>query len=447
MEKDASERRAPSLRFVVGGVVAVVLLAALAYVGGQVMQVVDPPNSYETALLCTVSDAVDAEGVLLFEETLVPGGGSLGYLAQDGERVSAGTVVAEVYSDASQSALRSQLTELESQIALLQKSQNTSSTQIDLLLKERTTALYDLMEALDHGLYEAAPEGREAYLLAQNKLRVTTGEVTDFNAEIAALQAQAAALEAQLGAPAQITAPVTGYFIGAQSTRQRTVSTEELLSLDAAGLNALLQQGVDAPLEGCAGKIVSSFTWYYVGVCSAQQGEKLLGADGGPLRKTVEIRFPGQAEEGLDAQLTEVTIDEENGLARFVVRCDSVNGDVLKLGQASAQIVVGTYTGLRVRASAVHYVKEDASASSASSAAGADGETQQGENYIPGVYIKYGNLARFCRIDPVDDSHPLVTDGDYIVVPVKGTAGSVSEVRLYDEIIVSGQNLYDGKLL
>ena len=27
----------------------------------------------------------------------------------------------------------------------------------------------------------------------------------------------------------------------------------------------------------------------------------------------------------------------------------------------------------------------------------------------------------------------------------KGTDGSVSQVRLYDEIIVSGQNLYDGK--
>lgn len=436
MEKDPSERRAPGLRFAVGCVVAAALLAALGYVGSQVMQIVDPPNSYETALLCTVSDAVDANGVLLFEETLVPGGGTLGYLVADGERVSAGTVVAEVYSDASQSALRAQLTELSRQIALLEKSQNTSSTQIDSLLKERTTALYDLMEALDHGVYESVPSGREAYLLAQNKLRVTTGEAADFNAEIAALQAQAAALEAQLGTPAQITAPVTGYFIGAQSTRQRTVSTEELLALDAAGLNALLEQGADTALEGCAGKVVSSFTWYYCGVCTAQQAKKLLGTDGRPLSKKVEIRFPGQVEEGLSAQLTEVTVEEESGLARFVVRCDSVNGDVLRLGQASAQIVVGTYTGLRVRASAIHYVLEEKQ----------DGE-EQGENYVPGVYIKYGNLARFCRLDPVDDEHPLVTDGDYVVVPVKGTAGSVSEVRLYDEVIVSGQNLYDGKLL
>ena len=64
-----------------------------------------------------------------------------------------------------------------------------------------------------------------------------------------------------------------------------------------------------------------------------------------------------------------------------------------------------------------------------------------------GVYVKYGNLARFCKIDPVDDAHPLVTEGDHILVLPSGTANSVSQVRLYDEIIVSGQNLYDGKLL
>ena len=84
----------------------------------------------------------------------------------------------------------------------------------------------------------------------------------------------------------------------------------------------------------------------------------------------------------------------------------------------------------------MHYLKED----------GTEAETQ-GENYIPGVYVKYGNIARFCKIDPVDADHPLVKEGDYILVLPKGTDGSVSQVRLYDEIIVSGQNLYDGKLL
>lgn len=58
----------------------------------------------------TVSDNVEADGVLLFDEVYVSGSGTLGYLAADGERVSAGTAVAEIYSDASQAVLRQQST-------------------------------------------------------------------------------------------------------------------------------------------------------------------------------------------------------------------------------------------------------------------------------------------------------------------------------------------------
>ena len=60
-----------------------------------------------------------------------------------------------------------------------------------------------------------------------------------------------------------------------------------------------------------------------------------------------------------------------------------------------------------------------------------------------------GDKLNICKIDPVDNDHPLVTDGEYrIVMPSSSDkTKTVSEVRLYDEIIVSGQNLYDGKLL
>mgnify|MGYP000249918437 CR=1 FL=1 len=145
-----------------------------------------------------------------------------------------------------------------------------------------------------------------------------------------------------------------------------------------------------------------------------------------------------QAVANASSLFSNVTIDEATGLARFVITCEIINGDVLRLNRASAQIIVGETTGLRVPIEAIHYLKED----------GTESETQ-GENYIPGVYVKYGNLARFCKIDPVDNDHPLVTDGEYrIVMPSSSDkTKTVSEVRLYDEIIVSGQNLYDGKLL
>ena len=436
MQEENREKLAGGLKTLAAVVIGFLLLAA-AYVGYQAMQVLFPPNTYETALLATVEDTIDAEGVLLFDESYVSGSGTLWYLAADGERVSAGTAVAEVYSDAIQATLRQQLTQINDQIDLLQRSQNnTTSLQLESLRKNRSAALYDLMDSLDCGDYEETDAEKEDYILSQNRLWVITGEVAGFSDQITALTQQAASVQSQLGNPTQITAPQTGYFIRSSSTGRLNAGAEDILALDAAGLKAYAESSPEVALDGCAGKIVSGFTWRYAGVCTAKEAEKLLGKDGKPLSGSVEIRFPGQVETPLKAKVSEVEIDSENGIARFVISCEIINGDVLRLNCADAQIIVGRTTGLRVPAAAVHYLKED----------GSEAE-EQGENYIPGVYVKYGNLARFCRIDPVDDAHPLVTDGDYRIVLPSGTANSVSEVRLYDEIIVSGQNLYDGKLL
>lgn len=418
------------------GVLIAFLLLAAGYVLYQAMHVLFPQNVYETALPAVISDTVDADGVLLFDESYVAGSGNLGYLAADGERVSAGTAVAEIYSNASQATLRQQLTQLNDQIDLLQRSQNTAALQLDSLLKERAGALYDLLDTLDDGDYEAVDDDSNAYQLAQNKLWVVTGDAANFTDQITALLQQAQSVQAQLGNPTQITAPQTGYFVRASSSGRLNAGADDILAQDPAQLKAYLDSNPTLPLDGCAGKIVSGFTWRYVGVCSAEQGQKLLGQNGKPLSSSVQIRFPGQTDRSFKATVSEVTIDEEQGLARFVLTCNVINGDVLCLNHAAARISVGESTGLRIPASAVHYLKED----------GTEAE-MQGENYIPGVYVKYGNIARFCKIDPVDNDHPLVTDGDYILVLPKGTDGSVSQVRLYDEIIVSGQNLYDGKLL
>ena len=435
-DKTQKEHGGTHVLTVLAGVLVAFLILAACYVGYQAMHILFPQNVYETALPATISDTVNADGALLFDESYVSGSGNLGYLAADGERVSAGTAVAEIYSDPSQATLRQQLTQLNEQIDLLQKSQNTTSLQLDPLLKERSSALYDLMDALDTADYTSVDSGANAYLLAQNKLWIVTGDTANFTDQITALSQQAQSVQAQLGTPSRITAPQTGYFVRAASSGRLNAGAADILALDASQLRAYLDSGPELTLDGCAGKIVSGFSWQYVGVCSAKHGAKLLGQDGKPLRTSVEISFPGRMENALKATVTEVTIDEEQDLARFVLRCNFINGDVLCLNHAAARISVGQSTGLLVPTTAIHYLKED----------GTEAETQ-GENYVPGVYVKYGNIARFCRIDPVDNDHPLITQGEYTLVLPKGTDGSVSQVRLYDEIIVSGQNLYDGKLL
>ena len=67
------KRELPGALKTLAGVVIVFLLLAMGYVIYQAGQVLFPPNTYETALLATVEDTVDAEGVLLFDESYVAG--------------------------------------------------------------------------------------------------------------------------------------------------------------------------------------------------------------------------------------------------------------------------------------------------------------------------------------------------------------------------------------
>ena len=262
------------------GVLIAFLLLAAGYVLYQAMHVLFPQNVYETALPAVISDTVDADGVLLFDESYVAGSGNLGYLAADGERVSAGTAVAEIYSNASQATLRQQLIQLNDQIDLLQRSQNTAALQLDSLLKERAGALYDLLDTLDDGDYEAVDDDSNAYQLAQNKLWVVTGDAANFTDQITALVQQAQSVQAQLGSPTQIAAPQTGYFVRASGSGRLNAGADDILALSAQELQGYLDSDPVMALDGCAGKIVAGFTWRYVGVCSAKQGEKLLGQDG-----------------------------------------------------------------------------------------------------------------------------------------------------------------------
>ena len=97
-ERSRKEGGMPRALTTMAGVLAAFLILAAGYVLYQVGKILFPQNVYETALAVTVSDTLNADGVLLFNESYVAGSGTLGYLVEDGERVSAGTAVAEIYS-------------------------------------------------------------------------------------------------------------------------------------------------------------------------------------------------------------------------------------------------------------------------------------------------------------------------------------------------------------
>lgn len=408
-ERENSRRAALKAVFAMGGLL---FLLAAAYIIVQLYVILGREYKTEIAVLYTMADSVELPGFVMFDAINVPGEGNLGYLVEDGERVSEGVVIAEKYTDDSQSAAREQLIRLQNNIDLLTKSQNSAGSDLTLLTTQTKTALYNLLDQLDTASYSGMQDAESEFLLAQNRLQISTGQTSGFQSTIAELEAERDTVAAQLEGLETITAEENGYFISAASAMPLDLEEQTLADATPAQIQELLAQGGSTSTASLAGRIVEGFSWRFYTVCDQDTAERFDGVT------NVRISIPGKEETPLDATVSSVELDEESGLAKIVIECQTINSDVLRLGQETAKIDLQTYQGLRIDKDALHIV---------------DGEK--------GVYVKYGDLQRFRKIQI------LYEDDTYMLVPSDGSVGGDSEVRLYDEVIVEGSNLQDGGLI
>ena len=409
MEKQPNRTAAKKIFHVVG-LLALALVSV--YIIVQCFVIFRRSYKTETAIKYTLAESITLDGVVAFDSVDVAGSGDLGYLVQDGERVTNGTVVAEVYTDDSQGLQRERLDRLERTITLLTKSQNSTGSDLSVLTNQTKQALYNLLDKINTAQYSGITDAEDTFLLAQNRLQVSTGQTAGFADTIAALQVEYDSIKAQLDALQTITATTNGYFSSTAASPAIAADRQALDDADPAILQKMLADGFPAAATDRAGQITTGFSWKFYAVCDLDTAARFDNIS------SVKISVPGKQNTPLSATVEEVTPDKDNGLAKIVLQCQTINAEVLSFGQETAQIDLKTYEGIRIDKEALHIV---------------DGQR--------GVYVKYGNLQRFLKIAT------LYENDSYILIPENGKIGTDNEVRLYDEIIVQGTNLQDGKLL
>jgi hypothetical protein len=409
VEKQPNRTTAKRIFHVVG-LLALALVSV--YIIAQCFVIFRRSYKTETAIKYTLAESITLDGVVAFDSVDVAGSGDLGYLVQDGERVTNGTIVAEVYTDDSQGLQREQLDRLERTITLLTKSQNSTGSDLSVLTNQTKQALYNLLDKINTAQYSGITDAEDTFLLAQNRLQVSTGQTAGFADTIAALRVEYDSIKAQLDALQTITATTNGYFSSTAASPAIAADRQALDDADPATLQKMLADGFPAAATDRAGQITTGFSWKFYAVCDLDTAARFDNIS------SVKISVPGKQNTPLSATVEEVAPDKDNGLAKIVLQCQTINAEVLSFGQETAQIDLKTYEGIRIDKAALHIV---------------DGQR--------GVYVKYGNLQRFLKITT------LYENDSYILIPENGKIGTDNEVRLYDEIIVQGTNLQDGKLL
>ena len=130
--------------------------------------------------------------------------------------------------------------------------------------------------------------------------------------------------------------------------------------------------------------------------------------------QSVNIYLPMVTSEKLLCTVSAINQDYSADRCMVAFMCDRMNIDLTDIRKETVEICVGSYSGLKISNTAVRV---------------SDGVT--------GVYVLSGINAVFKPIEI------LYSDSAYVIC--KNDVQSASGLRIYDEVIVKGKDLYDGK--
>lgn len=373
------------------------------------------PYQVETVFSYTVADSCRVRAVAVRDEALLTAdvGGKLSYVCADGEVVIPGMIVAEVYSDQSSLQLQSLVERYESEIELLTQAQKTAPRYLgsETLDAKINDAAGEVVDSVARSELSDLPAARENLLQLLGRRLIATGRQKDFSSRISYLSTQEQYAKSQIAQTFKtVEAQTGGYFCSAVD------GYETLLPADPDALSADVIERVangTLPPEQSApdviGKVLRQHDWYLASVVEAGEAARFTpGA-------MVTLDFNMRACDNLPASVYAVR-EGGDGKTLVVFRTNRINEHLITMRVSAVSVRLRSFSGLRVSAKAIRY----------------SGQTE-------GVYVKRGNLITFKPIERIYQSE------NFVLCSENSTAEN--PLALFDEVIVEGQDLYDGKIL
>jgi hypothetical protein len=390
-----------------------VSLFLISYVGYQGYSALYNPIVTMRANSGTFEDVIKTDSFVLHQETVINSDkdGVIDYVRQDGESVAKNGEVAGLYKTEQDAENQRKIQLLQEQINQYKQAgnlANAESIDIDVLSSEIQKSFLELSEAADSSNADSIVTKKTDMLSLLNKKQLATGEITDFNAEISALQKECNSLAENTGAKiGSISTPVAGYFVSSADGLENKYNYNDATSITASEVKKLLSAKA-TPGSDAIGKIISGYESYIVCNLDTNDVYKFHVGD------TVQLRFILSAQP--QVPVTVAAINKSDAGVAVVFKCTMMTGTLATLRKQTVEIVADTYTGIKVLDSVIHVI---------------DG--------TKGVFVRNGNIAEFKKIDSIYSA------AGYTVSAIDATKDD--NLQIYDEVIENGDDLYDGKVI
>lgn len=406
--------------------VCVVGLILVIFAFSQIYKAVgDGGVRTEIALSDSAIKSIDTDMLIIRDEKIITSsGGNIVSAVKDGNRVGAGTTVAYSFanSDAASSVVRmNEISELlDYYNGLLAKTASvTGSTAV---FDERISSeLYQLAALSSSGMFASLNDAKKGIRDAITSRQTATGTELDLTDTITALQNEYNSLKGKAAGFAEIKSDISGYYISGTDGCENILDYNSVDSWTLEDVEKALSAEPKATSPSDVGRIVHGYYWYLVCVLPT---DKINNLSEGSRKK---ISFSETAAEDITAEVYSVTADGKSGKSVVVFRCNKMNEEVASLRMEEARIILQQIDGYRIDNRAIRV-------------------NEKGEK---GIYILSGMKAQFKKIYNI----PYSTDEYSIVeIPPKfdkddNAIDQSLYVRLYDEYIVEGKDLYEGKII
>ena len=393
-----------------------IIILILIFVAVECASVLSVSLKTQTAEVATVYDTVETRALIIRDEKTVQSKSGVAVATvSDGEKVKKGGNIAMLFSSAENAQNYSNYLELEKErqhyIDLINVSVG-SVTDIETLEGNILSSVNGFIRSAARGEVSAAEDCGSTLSDYLTKREMLINENIDFTEVLKEINGKISGIDVNSCKPSDyIKADESGYYSKYTDGCEGQFGYSEVKDLDVNTFNGYLEKAlsVKGSVKG-GGKIIGSFVWYLCCVVNSQDLEGLENGDSVEVYiKSLDKTIKCKIEKGAGTSAA-----SENTL--LVLSCNEMSSELSALRLEDIEIRVKSYTGVKVSPSAVHEL---------------DGKK--------GVYALVSNIAKWRRADI------LYTGEDYVILSY-GDSEISGGIKPYDEIIIRGKDVHNGKV-
>ena len=395
----------------------------------------------ETTKIRTVSDSIATSGYFIRDEKLIEykGDGVVSYIVEDGEKVSKNQTVANVFSTSDDANAKQEIEKLNAQITALEQLEKTADTITitpDEIDRNISSLLVQATMNVSNGDYTLADDNINDVLYNLNERQLVTGKLESFSDKINELKSQVKALEkSSTGSQKSknIKSTSSGYFVSTADGYEGIYSIKDIEDIYPEDLDSDKIKPSEIS-ENVIGKTIESVYWYIACPVTAEQALEIKNAD------SLTIDLPLASNGTLNVSLVSLNQETKTSDAVAILRGDYMTEEIAGLRNENLSLNLETYTGLYVPKKAVHECELTKTVEDE------NGKETEVTETVKGVYVETGGTLNFKQIVPIYSGE------DYVICKQSPSddeifSYDVSILKLYDDVVVEGADLYDGKLV